>query len=65
VKAGFYLCNAVENIIVFAEHCKEPHRVYQFSTIYIDTPRDAPASKIYGSMKYGLVHSEKVLNAIL
>lgn len=62
---SFYLHNTVENIIVFVEHCKDPHWVYQFSTIYIDTARDAPAGKIYGSMNYGLVHSEKVLNAIL
>lgn len=61
---SFYLGNTVENIVV-GEHSKQPHRVYQFSTIYIDTPRDYPVGKIYGSKKYGLVHSEKVLNAIL
>lgn len=58
----FYLWATVENIIVFAEL---RIWVYQFSTIYIDTTRDALAGKIYGRMKYGLVHSEKVLNTIL
>lgn len=30
--------NDVENIVVVAEHSKQPHWVYQFSTIYIGTP---------------------------
>lgn len=62
----FNLGNTVKNIMVWAEDCSEDlHPVYQFSAIYIDTPRDAAAAEIYGDMKYGCVHSEKKPNAAL
>lgn len=56
---------SAENIIVSAERCMKSHRVYRYFTIYIDTPGDAPAREIYGSLKYGLVHGENVPNVSL
>lgn len=56
-QAVFNLCNAVENIIVFAEHCKDLHRVYQFSSIFIDTPQDALAGKIYSMAAWSMALS--------
>lgn len=56
---------SAENIIVSAERRMKSHGVYRYFTIYIDTPGDAPAREIYGSLKYGLVHSENAPNVSL
>jgi len=55
----------LRKILLFLQNTARIHTEFISSTIYTDTPRDALAGKIYGSMKYGPVHIQKVLKAIL